>query len=116
AHFGLDARYVCAVPGSEIALRLAGRMIGGDARHVAPAYRTHAEMFETSTAIAREALSSHRGTIIIANPNNPDGQILAPAMLRGLLGHRDSNGWLLVDEAYADIAPALSMAADVTQN
>jgi cobalamin biosynthetic protein CobC len=116
AHFGVDARHVCAVPGTEIGLRLAGRMIGGGARHVAPSYRTHGEMFVQSAAISRHNMSDHPGTIILANPNNPDGHILEPVMLRRMLDHRDDKDWLLVDEAYADCDPAFSIAADVTTN
>src|SRR3546814_1987481 len=44
ACFGVAARQVCVVPGTEIGLRLVGALIGGEARYVAPGYRTHGEM------------------------------------------------------------------------
>ena len=52
AHFGADPRHVCAVPGTEVGMRLVGRIIGGPARYVAPAYRTHGEMIAGSRPIA----------------------------------------------------------------
>jgi cobalamin biosynthetic protein CobC len=114
--FGLDAKYVCAVPGTEIGLRLAGRLIGGDAQHLTPSYRTHGEMFEASRPVGRDGLSDRGGTIVLANPNNPDGHVIEPAALHALLVRRPDDGWLLVDEAFADFDPALSMASSVSDD
>ena len=108
ACLGVDPRHVCAVPGSEIGLRLVGDLIGGPARHVAPGYRTHGEMIAGSAATGwPEALDSN-GTLVLANPNNPDGRTIDADAMRSLLGARD--GWLLVDEAFADSDPARSVA------
>lgn len=112
AYFGVDPRFVCAVPGTEVGLRLAGRLIGGAAHHIAPGYRTHAAMIDASTAIGWDALADRRGTIIVANPSNPDGRVSDPAALRALLNRR-GGGWLLVDEAFADFEPALSIASSI---
>lgn len=114
--FGVDPRHVCAVPGTEIGLRLAGRMIGGTARHAAPSYRTHREMIDGSLSVGHAELAAHDDTIILANPNNPDGLILAPATLDTLLATRGSTGWLLVDEAFADFDPALGIASRVADD
>jgi len=49
--------------------------------------------------------------LVLANPNNPDGRILARDRLVDIateLGRR--GGWLIVDEAFADVTPALSLA------
>lgn len=108
--FGVDARHVCAVPGSEIGLRLTGTLIEGLARHIAPSYRTHGEMVAGSTPIAPEAACGHDGTLILANPNNPDGRATGAAAMQALLDGRGPGGWLLVDEAFADTDPATSIA------
>lgn len=108
--FGVDARRVCAVPGSEIGLRLTGTLIGGPARHVAPGYRTHGEMIVGSAPIVREAARSHDGALILANPNNPDGRVTGAAALQALLDRRGPGGWMLVDEAFADVDPTASIA------
>lgn len=108
--FGVDPGYVCAVPGSEIGLRLTGRLIGGAACHVAPAYRTHGAMIAASAPVGADDMMQHGGTLILANPNNPDGRCLTPVMLAALLDRRDAESWLLVDEAFADGDPAASVA------
>jgi cobalamin biosynthetic protein CobC len=112
--FGVAPRHICAVPGTEIGLRLAGRLIGGEARHAVPSYRTHGEMIAGSVAIAGADLAAQGGTIILANPNNPDGRILGPGALDALMTTRHDTGWLLVDEAFADCDPALSIASRVS--
>jgi cobalamin biosynthetic protein CobC len=111
AHFGCDPRHVCAVPGTEIALRLVGQHIGGAARHRTPTYRTHAEMIPGAQAADLD--ESTRGTLIVANPNNPDGHVLAPDRLLALLDSRTADEWLLLDEAFADAHPALSLARHI---
>jgi cobalamin biosynthetic protein CobC len=109
--FGVDARHVCAVPGSEIGLRLTGTLVGGPARHIAPSYRTHGEMVAGSAPIAPEAAPGYGGTLIFANPNNPDGRVTGAAAMQALLDRRGPGGWLLVDEAFADTDWATSIAA-----
>lgn len=111
--FELNACHVCAVPGTEIGLRLAGLLIGGRACHVAPSYRTHREMFEPAPAIGWVDAPHREGTLIVANPNNPDGRISDPAALQALVAARGPEGWLLVDEAFADCDPRISVAPAV---
>ncbi len=110
SYFGVDAGHVCAVPGSEIGLRLVGTLAGGPARHIAPSYRTHGEMVAGSAPIAPAAARGYDGTLILANPNNPDGRATDAAAMRALLDGRGPGGWLLVDEAFADTDPAASIA------
>jgi len=113
AHFGVEPRHVCAVPGSEIGLRLAGGLIGGAARYPAPTYRTHREMVAHAAPIAPDRLDRWPGTLILANPNNPDGRLWAAGQLRDLLDRRDEGAWLLLDEAFADVDPDLSLAGAI---
>lgn len=48
---------------------------------------------------------------VIANPNNPDGRRREPEELLALAGHlADKGGLLVVDEAFADVTPGLSLA------
>lgn len=107
AVFGCAPALVCAVPGTEIGLRLLADLLPGPAAHVAPTYRTHAEIF--GTPIAPDALpTSDASTVILANPNNPDGRVFAPVQLP-----IDRAGWLIVDEAFADTLPDASAAGAV---
>ncbi|MBQ1498375.1 MAG: aminotransferase class I/II-fold pyridoxal phosphate-dependent enzyme [Sphingomonas sp.] len=110
-YFGLDPRHVCAVPGTEIGLRLVGGLLGGAAQFVAPGYRTHGEMIARAAPTDLDAAQD--GTLILANPNNPDGRVLSPARLEELLDRRAGDAWLLLDEAFADVDPAPSLAGRV---
>ncbi|MEN3748182.1 aminotransferase class I/II-fold pyridoxal phosphate-dependent enzyme [Sphingomonas sp. HF-S3] len=116
AYFGVDPRHVCAVPGTEIGLRLAGSLVGGSARYVAPTYRTHGEMVPGARPIAPEALAGECGTLILANPNNPDGYIRPRDALTALLDARAPDGWLMLDEAFADTDPALSLTDQIADD
>lgn len=111
SYFGVAAQHVCAVPGTEIGLRLVGSLIGGPAQHVAPGYRTHGDMIAGSMAIDGTAAQNSAGNLILANPNNPDGRTIDADRVRALLDGR--NGWLLVDEAFADVDPLVSVARSV---
>jgi cobalamin biosynthetic protein CobC len=55
-------------------------------------------------------------TLILANPNNPDGRIHGVADLLALLDRRGSDGWLVVDEAFADGHPGISLATFVADD
>ncbi|MDZ3831474.1 MAG: aminotransferase class I/II-fold pyridoxal phosphate-dependent enzyme [Sphingopyxis sp.] len=115
--FGVDAQRVCAVPGTEIGLRLVGRMIGdapgGGAHHMIPCYRTHGEMMPHSIAVPRDEAAATEGSLLLANPTNPDGHVTTADEMRRL-GARD--GWLMIDEAFADTDPAISMAPQVADD
>lgn len=104
ARFGAEPGHVCAVPGTEVGLRLVGRMLPPPTRHLAPSYRTHGEM--TSAP-----LDEDRGeTLILANPNNPDGRLFDRSVVSDLLEGRGAGSWLVVDEAFADVTPEASVA------
>lgn len=110
AFFGTAPARVCAVPGTEIGLRMLGDILPGPAVHARPSYRTHGEMVPGSRPMAlTEMTGAEEATIILANPNNPDGRITPPATLLGWSGA----SWLVVDEAFADPTPGISVAAHV---
>lgn len=50
--------------------------------------------------------------IIVVNPNNPDGRAIPPDTLLDLADRQARrNGMLIVDEAFADVQPGISVAA-----
>lgn len=111
-HFGTSPDHVCAVPGSEIGLRAVGQLLNLPARYIVPGYRTHAEAFPDARPITDlTPPSGEPSALLLANPNNPDGRIIAPKRLRQLLD--ESDHWLLVDEAFADSVPECSIAGQV---
>lgn len=117
-YFGCAEEHVCAVPGTELALRLIGRLLGGTGKVLTPSYRSHIEMFYTARCTTLEQAAApgkgggEEGALVLANPNNPDGRTIDRASLLAL--HRAvPRRWLLVDEAYADVRPEMSLAGDV---
>lgn len=107
-HLGVAADRVCAVPGTEIGLRLLATMgLPAPHFHVEPGYGTHSEALDGSQPIEADALpaATRGGTVLLANPNNPDGRTLPPATLLELARGR----WLIVDEAFADACPDASV-------
>jgi cobalamin biosynthetic protein CobC len=111
---------VAAVPGSDLALRLLPLVaMAGDVAIVGPTYSGHAEAWRavgrnvTETSSLAEA-ASRAGIVVLVNPNNPDGRPIAPAELLRFadeLGQRD--GMLVVDEAFGEIAPDLSVIPEL---
>ena len=110
-HFGAAADHVCALPGTEVGLRLVGTLLDGSVRHASPAYRTHGAMVSGAAPVDLDHLDEADGeTLILANPNNPDGRIHGVADLLALLDRRGSDGWLVVDEAFADAVKTIHIA------
>lgn len=112
-YFGANPANVCAVPGTEIGLRLFGETLT-TSHYRLPSYRTHGEMVHGATPISGEAIDTGDGqTLILANPNNPDGRILYRSALLDMLDRPGESGWLVIDEAFADTNPEISVAGDV---
>lgn len=94
---------VVAVPGSDIAIRLLGSLFPG--KHSAmlkPIYSGHTAAWPDAAEISM-AEADNYDLLILANPNNPDGRVIKPDRLRQLRGQ------LIVDEAFADTDPVVSL-------
>ena len=117
-YFGTDPARVVALPGTEIGLRLLADLdLPAPARHVAPAYATHAAAFPAAIPADRlDAEAQMGGTILLANPNNPDGRFLSPQDLAARLADlRRNQGWLVIDEAFADANPGASVIPHIME-
>ncbi len=113
AAFGF-AGALAAVPGSELALRLLATLdLPRPWNVVTPCYRTHRDALPGAAEIAAEQVgeaAAGGGTVLLANPNNPDGRLIAPDALLAIartLGER--GGMLIVDEAFADALAGASV-------
>ena len=120
-YFGVDAHHVCATPGSELCLRLlANAGLPAPFTCLWPAYRTHAEGLPDCYLASPEELAERAGapgTLLLANPNNPDGRLLtADQLLKIAAAKRDAKGWLVVDEAFIDAHPEASIASKVWED
>jgi cobalamin biosynthetic protein CobC len=118
--YGLPANAVMLpVSGSEMAIRLLPRLIGaGGVGILAPTYGSHAMAWREAGADVHElAALPDAGRqdfkiLVVVNPNNPDGRIIARAELATF-----AQAWttgsrrLIVDEAFADVRPEVSLLA-----
>ena len=107
-HFAVEAERVVAMPGSELALRLlAHAILPRPITALWPSYGTHRDIADRHIAIDTPLGSAQAaGTLLLAQPNNPDGRLHDPVALSSL-AHWDR--WLLVDEAFADATPDCSV-------
>lgn len=108
-HYGVPATHICAVSGSEMAMRLTGLLLGGKGQCERGGYRTHSEMFAWCHALDELSQAAPDLPLILANPANPSGRIISADALEALLDRRSRN-WTLIDEAYADAHPNISIA------
>jgi cobalamin biosynthesis protein CobC len=118
--YGLPANAaIVPVPGSEMAIRLLPRLLGaGRVGILAPTYASHAAAWrdaggEVHELVALPAPDGHGfGTLIVVNPNNPDGRTIDRADLAAFAQAWTATGRrLIVDEAFADVRPEVSLLA-----
>ncbi len=115
--FGVASERVCATPGLEVAIQLLPALLGAPAVSLAaPLYASHATAWARSGASVVQAaqvdLAHAAHSVVLANPNNPDGRAMAASQVLALaeqLARHD--GWLILDEAFVETAPELSVAA-----
>lgn len=113
------AAHLLPVAGSQMAIQLLPRLRRiGKVGVLSPCYAEHAEAWRRSGYIVREVLEQEvdfyidsLDVLVVVNPNNPTGQSLPPSRL--LDWHTKlalRGGWLVVDEAFMDNTPQLSLA------
>jgi cobalamin biosynthesis protein CobC len=116
--YGLPANAkMLPVPGSELAIRLLPRMVGpGRVGILAPTYGSHEQAWREAGVEVREFAAlpdpdrDDCKTLVVVNPNNPDGRTIARADLAAFASAWTATGRrLIVDEAFADLRPELSM-------
>lgn len=81
---------------------------------VGPTYNEHAASWKNSGHNVREIKdpeTSNADVLVVVNPNNPTGRTFSPDDLFALASRQQSRGgWLVIDEAFADIDPSISVA------
>lgn len=82
---------------------------------LAPTYGEHAQAWAANGHSVREVADpvdlAGFDVAVVVNPNNPDGRVVAPGELSSLTVEMAARGGLLVvDEAFADVEPAASVA------
>lgn len=84
-----------------------------------PTYAEHRQAWHRAghdvVAVTEDSVKAHLASVdvlVVVNPNNPTGRCLAPDVLLGWYAElARRGGWLVVDEAFADLVPSVSLAA-----
>lgn len=85
----------------------------------APAYAEHAYQWTRAGHAVREVAYDALNTVVddcdvlvICNPNNPTGESIRPELLLAWADRLAARGgWLVVDQAFGDVTPQMSVAA-----
>ena len=115
-----SAPLMLAVAGTQAAIQALPRLRTPSRVVVAaPSYAEHAQHWALHGHSMREvpyaeldAALDQCDVMVVCNPNNPTGATIEAAVLLGWAARlAERGGWLLVDEAFGDTAPQLSIAA-----
>ncbi|PYB75186.1 threonine-phosphate decarboxylase CobD [Rhizobium wuzhouense] len=112
------------VPGTQSVIQLLPRLVRPGARVAIlwPTYGEYARVFEQAgMAVDRiadlDSVTPTHGLVIVVNPNNPDGRAYPPERLARLAQDLARDGrYIVVDEAFGDALPELSVAAATQRN
>ncbi|MEM9988531.1 MAG: aminotransferase class I/II-fold pyridoxal phosphate-dependent enzyme, partial [Pseudomonadota bacterium] len=104
-------------PGSELLIRLLPDVIRPERVAIlSPTYGDHASVWKQAGVDITEtadplSLAKSVDAVVVTHPNNPDGRLFTHEALETarhtLAAH---GGWLIIDEAYADLIPEQSFA------
>lgn len=109
---------IIAAPGTQALIQWLSRLAGhGTVAIVSPTYNEHAAAWrlaghEVIAISSIEEVPEATRHVVIVNPNNPDGRVVDHALLVRVakqIAARD--GAIVIDEAFADLDPAISAVA-----
>jgi len=104
-----------AAPGTQILIELLPRLVpAANVAVLGPTYGEHAPAWRKAGAAVREIADladiGDANVVVLVNPNNPDGRVVAQQTLIELAASlAERGGLLVVDEAFADFAPEISL-------
>ncbi len=121
-YYGCSASHLLALAGSQAAIQaLPALRTRSRVGILAPSYAEHAWCWQQHGHVVIgleadqiEAHLHHLDVLIVVNPNNPTGKQYPAAQLKQW--HKQlqrHDGWLIVDEAFADLDPQHSLMPDV---
>ncbi|RVU20599.1 threonine-phosphate decarboxylase CobD [Methylobacterium oryzihabitans] len=119
--YGAAPGQVVAAPGTQALIALLPRLRpAGRVAVVAPTYAEHAAGWRRAghavAAVAGPEESAGFDVAVVVTPNNPDGRRWAPGALAAFAGRLAPGGWLVVDEAFADLEPGPSLCPVLPAN
>ena len=116
--YGVAAdKALVAASGTQALIQLLPRLApAGPVAVLAPTYAEHAHVWRTAGFAVNEirdlaALNASKVAVVV-NPNNPDGRMVPPdTLLAATADLRREGGMLVVDEAFADVVPGISVGS-----
>ena len=128
-YYGCEPSALLAVAGSQSAIEILPRITGAGISVAIPkiGYQEHlyiwkkvgAKIFsyESRSELEKLVADAQVGCAIVINPNNPSGELVSVEYLESIRERlRLRGGFLVVDEAFIDPMPDLSMAQSVEQD
>jgi cobalamin biosynthetic protein CobC len=111
-----DPDLVVSAPGSQALIQWLPRMFPPQRVAIlGPTYAGHAPAWRAAGHCVQDVATlediADGGIIVVVNPNNPDGRIVDPQRILALSRSRVA----VVDEAFADVVPEVSLAPHVHQ-
>jgi cobalamin biosynthetic protein CobC len=113
-----DGADIAAAAGTQALIQLLPWLAApGPVAIVGPTYNEHALAWRNAghPVVAIDHLEACPETAVhavVVNPNNPDGRVTDRAALTRMAAQiKSRGGWLVVDEAFADVVPEISVVA-----
>jgi cobalamin biosynthetic protein CobC len=115
--YGAEGAPMAAAPGTQALIQILPRLIRPSPVAVlGPTYNEHERSWRmaghnVASVDDPDEIYSHTRILILANPNNPDGRRIEPERIATWADVMvERGGFVVVDEAFADIDPGLSVA------
>lgn len=109
---------IVPAPGTQALIQWLPRIApSGDVAVVEPTYNEHKLAWSATGRGVHElvlvaGLPTSVRHVVLVNPNNPDGRIVArPALMEAAAAAQRRGGWLVIDEAFADAQPNVTAVA-----
>lgn len=113
-----DVAAMCAASGTQALIQVLPSLAeSARVAVVGPTYGEHAHVWRAAghrvVDIDAPESAGDADIVVVSNPNNPDGRLFDRSSLKSLCANlAEAGGLLVVDEAFADVAPAISLAGD----
>ncbi len=124
SHYATNGVQPLPVPGTQSVIQLLPRLVEAGRRVAVfgPTYGEYTRVllaagFAVDQVERAEDLTPDHGLAVLVNPNNPTGRAFAPGDILEIAALMKANGGVLVvDEAFGDLQPELSVAGRVGEN
>ncbi len=114
----VDSTALCAAPGTQALLQILPEIFvpKGPVAVMSPTYSEHAHLWRVNghPVIEIEQFEDFdaAAVVVVVNPNNPDGRRHDPTILEAARRKLAAlGGLLIIDEAFADVTPEISMTS-----